>query len=198
MIIPCKAMHWLHEELLRHSTLFSLRSRHWTSHGGSLPGALGVLEKVLLDVLVTSGSASLLPQESSTSHLATLPTSLGSLLGRCSVASCRSFSCKRLGPSWGSSFFCHLSNPRWKRFMVYDEGEGPYAYRKSCPTPSLQFSVFLTIFCEKHKDYKRLVGILIGSVGILIFSVGILILCVGILILSVGILKLSVGILIFL
>ena len=31
---------------------------------------------------------------------------------------------------------------------------GAYAYRKSCPTPSLQFSVFLTIFCEKHKDYK--------------------------------------------
>ena len=142
MIIPCKAMHWLHEELLRHSTLFSLRSRHWTSHGGSLPGALGVLEKVLLDVLVTSGSASLLPQESSTSHLATLPTSLGSLLGRCSVASCRSFSCKRLGPSWGSSFFCHLSNPGWKRFMVNGGGEGPYAYCKSCPTPSLQFSVF--------------------------------------------------------
>ena len=74
--------------------------------------------------------------------------------------------------------------------MVYDEGEGPYAYRKSCPTPSLQFSVFLTIFCEKHKDYKRLVGILIGSVGILIFSVGILILSVGILIFVVGIMKL--------
>ena len=71
---------------------------------------------------------------------------------------------------------------------------GAYAYRKSCPTPSLQFSVFLTIFCEKHKDYKRLVGILIGSVGILIFSVGILILSVGILILSVGILIFVVGI----
>ena len=52
----------------------------------------------------------------------------------------------------------------------------------------------MTIFCEKHKDYKRLVGILIGSVGILIFSVGILILSVGILILSVGILIFVVGI----
>ena len=64
--------------------------------------------------------------------------------------------------------------------------------------PPFSFQFFMTIFCEKHKDYKRLVGILIGSVGILIFSVGILILCVGILILCVGILKLSVGILIFL
>ena len=56
--------------------------------------------------------------------------------------------------------------------------------------PPFSFQFFLTIFCEKHKDYKRLVGILIGSVGILIFSVGILILSVGILIFDVGIMKL--------
>ena len=50
--------------------------------------------------------------------------------------------------------------------------------------------MFTTIFIEKHKDCKHLVGILIGSVGILIFSVGILILSVGILIFVVGIMKL--------
>ena len=60
-----------------------------------------------------------------------------------------------------------------------------YAYCKSCPIPSLQFSVFYD-----DMDYKRLVGILKGSVGILIFSAGILILSVGILIFVVGIMKL--------